>query len=68
MIVSANQAIAIWGKGNDVIGKSLLEILPEIKIKYSPLLKKYMKQENILNNEIKCICITMKKRKNVIST
>jgi hypothetical protein len=29
MIVSANQAIAIWGKGNDVIGKSLLEILPK---------------------------------------
>jgi hypothetical protein len=37
------------GKGNDVIGKSLLEILPEIKDQVFPsLLLKCMKQENIL--------------------
>jgi hypothetical protein len=44
------------GKGNDVIGKSLLEILPEIKDQVFPtLLQKVYETENILTNEIKCI-------------
>jgi hypothetical protein len=29
IVTSANQAIIAIGKGNDVIGKSLLEILPK---------------------------------------
>jgi PAS domain S-box-containing protein len=57
-ITSANQAIiAIWGKGNDVIGKSLLEVLPEIKDQVFPTLlqKVYETGEHFVTNEIKCI-------------
>jgi hypothetical protein len=38
IVTSANQAIIIFGKGNDVIGKSLLEILPEIKDQVFPFI------------------------------
>lgn len=58
IVTSANQAIiAIWGKGNDVIGKSLLEILPEIKDQVFPslLLNVYETGEHFVTNEIKCI-------------
>ena len=58
IITSANQAIiAIWGKGNDVIGKSLLEVLPEIKDQVFPslLLNVYETGEHFVTNEIKCI-------------
>ena len=58
IITSANQAIiAIWGKGNDVIGKSLLEVLPEIKDQVFPILlqKVYETGEHFVTNEIKCI-------------
>ena len=58
IIKSANQAIiAIWGKGNDVIGKSLLEVLPEIKDQVFPslLLNVYETGEHFVTNEIKCI-------------
>ncbi len=58
IITSANQAIiAIWGKGNDVIGKSLLEVLPEIKDQVFPALLRqvYETGEHFVTNEIKCI-------------
>ncbi len=58
IITSANEAIiAIWGKGNDVIGKSLLKVLPEIKDQVFPdlLQQVYKTGEHFVTNEIKCI-------------
>ena len=58
VVTSANEAvIAIWGKGNDVIGKPLVEILPEIKNQVFPelLMQVYTTGEHFVTNEIKCI-------------
>ena len=51
------QIIAIWGKGPNVIGKPLLEILPEIKDQVFPQLLKdvYTTGIHFVTNEIKCI-------------
>ena len=57
-ITSANEAIiAIWGKGNDVMGKSLFEVLPEIENQVFPELLRqvYETGEHFVTNEIKCI-------------
>ena len=59
MIVTfANEPIiAIWGKGTKVIGKSLMEVLPEIKDQVFPKLLKevYSTGVHFATNEIKCI-------------
>ena len=58
VVTSANEAvIAIWGKGNDVLGKPLVEILPEIKNQVFPelLMQVYTTGEHFVTNEIKCI-------------
>ena len=64
IITSANEAIiAIWGKGNDIIGKSLLDVLPEIKDQVFPDLLQhvYTTGEHFVTNEIKCILLRNEK-------
>ena len=59
MIVNfANEPIiAIWGKGPNVIGKPLIEVLPEIKDQVFPqlLMDVYNTGIHFVSNEIKCI-------------
>ena len=51
------QVIAIWGKGPNVVGKPLIEILPEIKNQVFPqlLMDVYTTGNHFVTNEIKCI-------------
>ncbi|MCY7422137.1 MAG: PAS domain S-box protein, partial [Chitinophagaceae bacterium] len=58
IVASANETIiAIWGKGENVIGKPLIEILPEIKDQVFPklLMDVYTTGVHFVTNEIKCI-------------
>jgi PAS domain S-box-containing protein len=58
IVTSANETIiAIWGKGKNVIGKPLIEVLPEIKDQVFPqlLMDVYNTGIHFVTNEIKCI-------------
>ena len=58
IISSANETIiAIWGKGGNVIGKSLMDVLPELKDQVFPKLLSdvYTTGVHFTTNEIKCI-------------
>lgn len=57
-VTFANESIiAIWGKGPDVFGKPLVEVLPEIKDQVFPTLLNdvYTTGVPFLNSEISCI-------------
>ena len=65
IITSANETIiAIWGKGNNVIGKPLMEVLPEIKDQIFPqlLMDVYTTGVHFATNEIKCLLIRNQKQ------
>ena len=58
IVTSANETvIAIWGKGPNVIGKPLIELLPEITDQIFPQLLKevYTTGVPFMSNEIKCM-------------
>ncbi len=61
MIVNfANESIIeIWGKGRDIFGKPLLEVLPEIKDQVFPKLLNdvYNTGEHFVNSEILCMLL-----------